>query len=88
MKQHTQAGEHLLWLTNLSDVVIDPTESTSRRISSYLAQIEYPHHFRVGEIPVKLSYAQTNFSLQTILQQMCLLGGLSASSLSEVNELL
>ena len=50
-------------LVDIRDVVIDKTLPKEARIASYLEQIKNPYCFRVGNVKVNVSYANTEKTL-------------------------
>lgn len=50
-------------LVDIRDVVIDRTLPTEERIKSYVEQIKNPYCFRVGDVKVRVSYANKDQSL-------------------------
>lgn len=50
-------------LVDIRDVVIDRTLPTEERIKSYVQQIKNPYCFRVGDVKVRVSYANKDQSL-------------------------
>lgn len=55
--------EALSKLVDLRDVVIDPKLTTEERMRSFVEQIKDPHHYRVGEVEVHVSYTEGGPSL-------------------------
>ena len=50
-------------LVDIRDVVIDRTLPVEERIKSYVEQIRNPYCFRVGDVKVRVSYANKDQSL-------------------------
>jgi hypothetical protein len=50
-------------LVDIRDVVIDRTLPVEERIKSYVEQIKNPYCFRVGDVKVRVSYANKDQSL-------------------------
>ena len=50
-------------LVDIRDVVIDRTLPVEERIKSYVQQIKNPYCFKVGDIKVRVSYANKDQSL-------------------------
>ena len=50
-------------LVDFRDVVIDRTLPVEERIKSYVEQIKNPYCFRVGDVKVRVSYANKDQSL-------------------------
>ena len=50
-------------LVDIGDVVIDRTLPVEERIKSYVEQIKNPYCFRVGDVKVRVSYANKDQSL-------------------------
>lgn len=50
-------------LVDIRDVVIDKTLPQEERIKSYVEQIKNPYCFRVGDVKVRVSYANKDQSL-------------------------
>lgn len=54
-------------LTDVSNIKIDTSATLLQRISQYLSQVQNPYLFRVGDVGVKVSYADTETTLQETL---------------------
>lgn len=50
-------------LVDIRDVVIDGTLPVEERIKSYVQQIKNPYCFKVGDVKVRVSYANKDQSL-------------------------
>ena len=50
-------------LVDIRDVVIDRTLPVEERIKSYVQQIKNPYCFKVGDVRVRVSYANKDQSL-------------------------
>lgn len=50
-------------LVDIRDVVIDRTLPVEERIKSYVEQIKNPYCFKVGDVKVRVSYANKDRSL-------------------------
>ena len=50
-------------LVDIRDVVIDRTLPVEERIKSYVQQIKNPYCFKVGDVKVRVSYANKDQSL-------------------------
>lgn len=50
-------------LVDIRDVVIDRTLPAEERIKSYVQQIKNPYCFKVGDVKVRVSYANKDQSL-------------------------
>jgi len=50
-------------LVDIRDVVIDRTLPVEERIKSYVEQIKNPYCFKVGDVKVRVSYANKDQSL-------------------------
>jgi hypothetical protein len=61
-------------LVDIHDVKIDPALSKQERKKSYLQQIKDPHLYRCGDMVVRVSYADTNVTLEDRLKQYLLSG--------------
>ena len=55
--------QYLSDLVDIRDVVIDKTLPQEERIKSYVEQIKNPYCFRVGDVKVRVSYANKDQSL-------------------------
>jgi len=65
-------------LADIRDVKIDPTLSREERRKSYLRQIKNPHLYRCGDVIVRVSFANTDATLEDRIKQYLLSGqGLS-----------
>lgn len=56
-------------LTDIGSVEIDKNLPPDERLASYLAQIKNPYLFRCGNAVVKISYADTDVTLEDRLEQ-------------------
>lgn len=56
-------------LTDIGSVEIDKNLPPDERLASYLAQIKNPYLFRCGNAVVKISYADTDITLEDRLEQ-------------------
>lgn len=50
-------------LVDIRDVKIDPKLPQDEKLKSYIEQIKYPNLFRCGKIVVKVSYTDTDRTL-------------------------
>ena len=50
-------------LVDIRDIVIDRTLPVEERIKSYVEQIKNPYCFKVGDVKVRVSYANKDQSL-------------------------
>lgn len=61
MRDKTQANNNLLAsLVDIRDVKIDRTLPMEDRVKSYVEQVKNPYMFKVGNTVVRVSYADTN----------------------------
>lgn len=59
-----QSREELLdSLVDIRSVKIDPTRSVEERMMSYVEQIKNPYLFKVGSTVVRVSYANTQATI-------------------------
>lgn len=56
-------------LVDLRDVSIDKNLPKEERMAQYLQQIKDPYHFRVGNMEVKVVYADSGVTLEERLRQ-------------------
>ena len=57
-------------LTDITQIRVDQNLSGDERISDYLEQVGNPHLFRVGDVVVKCSYAESGPSLNEQLRKL------------------
>ncbi len=61
MKERTQSHNDLLaTLVDIRDVKIDRSLSLDDRVKSYVEQVKNPYMFKVGNTVVRVSYADTD----------------------------
>ena len=61
MKERTQSHNDLLaTLVDIRDVKIDHSLSLDDRVKSYVEQVKNPYMFKVGSTVVRVSYADTD----------------------------
>ena len=61
MRDKIQANNNLLAsLVDIRDVKIDRTLPMEDRVKSYVEQVKNPYMFKVGNTVVRVSYADTN----------------------------
>ena len=61
MRDKTQANNNLLAsLVDIRDVKIDRSLPIEDRVKSYVEQVKNPYMFKVGNTVVRVSYADTN----------------------------
>ena len=61
MKERTQSHNDLLaTLADIRDVKIDRSLSLDDRVKSYVEQVKNPYMFKVGSTVVRVSYADTD----------------------------
>lgn len=58
-----QSEKNLSELVDISDVVIDKSLPLEERVRSYVEQIKDPYCFKVGDVVVRVSYADKDKSL-------------------------
>lgn len=56
-------------LTDIGSIEIDKSLSPDQRLASFLAQVKNPYLFRCGKMVVKISYADTDVTLEDRLEQ-------------------
>jgi RecJ-like exonuclease len=61
-------------LVDIQDVVIDTSLPKEERIQSYLEQIKNPYCYRCDDMIVRVSFANTEVTLEDRLQQYLLSG--------------
>lgn len=50
-------------LVDIRDVKINPDLPIDEKIKSFVEQVRNPYHFRVGKVKVRVSYADTDNTL-------------------------
>lgn len=58
-----QSEKNLSELVDIRDVVIDKKLTLEERVRSYVEQIKDPYCFKVGDVVVRVSYADKDKSL-------------------------
>ena len=58
-----QSERNLSELVDIRDVVIDKSLTLEERVRSYVEQIKDPYCFKVGDVVVRVSYADKDKSL-------------------------
>ena len=58
-----QSEKNLSELVDIRDVVIDKSLPLEERVRSYVEQIKDPYRFKVGDVVVRVSYADKDKSL-------------------------
>ena len=58
-----QSEKNLSELVDIRDVVIDKSLTLEDRVRSYVEQIKDPYCFKVGDVVVRVSYADKDKSL-------------------------
>ena len=58
-----QSEKNLSELVDIRDVVIDKSLPLEERVRSYVEQIKDPYCFKVGDVVVRVSYADKDKSL-------------------------
>jgi hypothetical protein len=61
-------------LADIRDVTIDASLPRDERVKSYLRQIKNPYLYRCGDIVVRVSFADTDVTLEDRLKQYLLSG--------------
>lgn len=69
MKKLTPKDVTLSSLVDIGNIRIDSSLPAKEKLSSYLEQIKNPYLFRCGDVIVKVSYSDTNISLEDRLEQ-------------------
>lgn len=57
-------------LVDIRDITIDTSLPVEDRIKSYITQVKDPYCFRVGDVKVRVSYADTDCTLTDIFCNM------------------
>ena len=70
MKNNQPNDDLLASLVDIRDVRIDRTLPMEERVKSYVEQIKNPYIFKVGSTVVRVSYADTNRTLNDNLVNM------------------
>ena len=70
MKDSTNQISNLTDLVDIRDVKVDCSLSTEARARSYVEQIKNPYCFRVGDVKVRVSYADKAQSLDDSFREM------------------
>ena len=65
-----QSEKNLSELVDIRDVVIDKSLPLEERVRSYVEQIKDPYCFKVGEVVVRVSYADKDKSLTDSVTSM------------------
>ena len=65
-----QSEKNLSELVDIRDVVIDKSLPLEERVRSYVEQIKDPYCFKVGDVVVRVSYADKDKSLTDIFTSM------------------
>ena len=65
-----QSEKNLSELVDIRDVVIDKSLPLEERVRSYVEQIKNPYCFKVGDVVVRVSYADKDKSLTDSLTSM------------------
>ena len=65
---HTEHSNEAL--VDISTVVIDTNLPLNERVKSYLRQIKNPYHYKCGDITVRVSFADTNATLEERLKHL------------------
>ena len=65
-----QSEKNLSELVDIRDVVIDKSLPLEERVRSYVEQIKDPYCFKVGDVVVRVSYADKDKSLTDSLTSM------------------
>lgn len=63
MKDNTNQNPELTDLVDIRDVKVDRSLPTEERVRSYVEQIKNPYCFKVGDVKVRVSYADKAQSL-------------------------
>ena len=70
MKDSTNQISDLMALVDIRDVKVDCSLPTEARVRSYVEQIKNPYCFRVGDVKVRVSYADKAQSLDDSFREM------------------
>ena len=65
-----QSEKNLSELVDIRDVVIDKSLPLEERVRSYVEQIKDPYCFKVGDVVVRVSYADKDKSLTDSITSM------------------
>lgn len=57
-------------LIDIRDVKVDRSLPTEERIKSYVEQIKNPYRFKVGDVKVRVSYAENDQTLNDNFSEM------------------
>lgn len=57
-------------LVDIRDVHINPNQSKEDRVKSFVQQIKDPYNFKVGDVVVHVSYADTDRSINDNFSNM------------------
>jgi hypothetical protein len=71
---HARAPVNIDDLADIQDVVIDPSLPQEERERSYLTQIRNPYLYRCGDIICRVSFANTEYTLEDRLKQYLMAG--------------
>ena len=59
-------------LVDISTVVIDTGLQLNERVQSYIRQIKNPYHYKSGNITVRVSFADTDITLEDRIKHLLL----------------
>jgi hypothetical protein len=57
-------------LVDIRDVKIDTSLPLEERMKSYIRQIKNPHHYKYGDITVRISFTNTDATLEDRIKQL------------------
>lgn len=57
-------------LVDLDSVVIDTSQPIEERIKSFIAQVKNPYVFRIGDVAVKVNYADSGPSFTEVFESL------------------
>ena len=57
-------------LVDLKSVVIDRSLPLEQRVHSYIEQIKNPYFFKVGSTPVRVSYSNSDMTVQNAFRNL------------------
>lgn len=79
-EQHNEMPVNIDDLVDIRDVAIDTSLSKEERMKQFVEQIKNPYCYRCGDIIVRVSFSDTDTTLEDRLKQYLLSGGYSPAT--------
>lgn len=57
-------------LVDLDDIFIDISQPSEQKLSSFVEQVKNPYIFRIGDVAVKVNYANSGLSFTEIFKSI------------------